>query len=73
MNNKELNKCPFCGGEAGIEITNQPPTTLVHCKNLYCHIRPEVRIHNENNIQEAIELWNKEKYTENPLLAKITQ
>lgn len=68
MNNKELKNCPFCGCEAGIKKFYYPPTTLVHCTNLYCHIRPQVKIPNENNTQEAIELWNNKKYTKKTLM-----
>ena len=65
MKDVKLKNCPYCGSKAGIKRFYYPPTTLVHCTNLYCHIRPEARKPNE---EEAIEMWNAENYTENPLI-----
>lgn len=49
----ELRKCPFCGGEAEVWVSDVTDRAVVYCK--VC----DAQIQMKPNEQEAIEAWNK--------------
>ena len=47
----ELRKCPFCGGEAEVWVSNVTDRAVIYCKVCDAQIM-------KPNEQEAIEAWN---------------
>lgn len=47
----ELRKCPFCGGEAEVWVSDVTDITVIYCKVCDAQIM-------KPNEQEAIEAWN---------------
>lgn len=53
MADRELKRCPFCGGIASIETQYpNPPIYRVHCSSCYCGTDGKI------NKDKAIDLWN---------------
>ena len=49
---QELKRCPFCGGEAEIFVSDVTDRALVYCRGC------DAQIKMQPNEQEAIEAWN---------------
>lgn len=49
----KLRKCPFCGGEAEIYVSDVTDRAVVYCADC------DAQIGIKQNEQEAIEAWNK--------------
>ena len=49
---QELKRCPFCGGEAEVWVSNVTDRAIVYCT--ICDAQIRIR----QNEQEAIEAWN---------------
>lgn len=52
MNEEKLRRCPFCGGEAEVWVSDVTDRAVIYCK--VC----DARIMKPNE-QEAIEAWNR--------------
>ena len=50
---QELKRCPFCGGEAEVWVSDVTDRAIVYCT--VCDAQISIR----QNEQEAIEAWNK--------------
>lgn len=48
----ELRRCPFCGGEAEVWVSNVTDRAVIYCKVCDAQIM-------KPNEQEAIEAWNR--------------
>ena len=56
MSNTELKPCPFCGGEAEIDVSPHGHS-VVSCKDVWCRGHADCWTH--DNIKEAVEAWNR--------------
>ena len=49
---QELKRCPFCGGEAEVWVSNVTDRAVIYCRGC------DAQIQIKPNEEEAIEAWN---------------
>lgn len=72
MNDSELKKCPFCGGNAEmISIGFGMSLFYVMCINEACNVSPATRYYHEE--KEAAEAWNTREKTSGDISENLSR